>query len=178
VGEEIAPKGADDPGCFIDDDGTPYLVFGVWDFYIGRLNEDMISFAETPRKITIHNPESHYGKGKTDDKPYLHKRDSIYYLSWGCYYGMSVNIYGPYDCRGSIVLTQNVEEPHRYPNRHIGSDRHGSFFEWKGQWYYIFNDSSQTGNMFFRDSSICYLHYRPNGEMEPVRLTSQGVTLP
>ncbi len=36
-----------DPGLFIDDNGCPYIVFGTWDFYIAKLNEDMISFAET-----------------------------------------------------------------------------------------------------------------------------------
>ncbi len=178
VGDGVVPVGAYDPGVFIDDDGTPYLVFGVWTYYIARLNEDMISLAESPRSVTIVNPESHYGKGKTDDKPYLHKRNGIYYLSWGCYYGMSDNIYGPYECRGSVIMEENVDQKLRYTNRHICDDRHGSFFEWHGQWYYIYNDSSQTGNKFFRDSSLSYVYYRDNGEIEPVSIDARGVALP
>ena len=100
---------------------------GVWDFCIARLVDDMFSLAETPRKITIHNPEGPYGAGKTDDKAYLHKRGGIYYLSWGCFYGMSNQVYGPYDCRGSIIQEQNVDPAHRYKDQVITYDRHGSF---------------------------------------------------
>lgn len=178
IGDGVVPVGAYDPGVFIDDDGTPYIVFGVWDYYIARLNEDMISLAETPRKITIVNPEGPYGPGKTDDKPYLHKRGGVYYLSWGCFYGMASSVYGPYDCRGSIILEQNVPVSHRYKDHGIAYDRHGSFFQWRGQWYFICNDMSQTGTMFYRDSSVCRAQYRKNGEIEPVVVEAAGVGLP
>jgi beta-xylosidase len=177
VGDGVVSVGAYDPGIFIDDDGTPFLVFGVWDYYVARLNEDMISLAETPQKITIHNPEGPYGKGKTDDKPYLHKRAGIYYLSWGCFYGMAQSVYGPYDCRGSIILEENVAETHRYAENVITMDRHGSFFEWRGQWYYICNDMSQTGSSHFRDSSLCYVFYGSDCEIEPIRIDGTGVAL-
>ena len=172
----IATEWAYDPAIFVDDDGTPYIVFGVWDFYIARLNEDMISLAAAPRKITIHNPEGPYGPGKTDDKAYLHKRAGIYYLSWGCFYGMSANVFGPYECRGSIIREENVAPTFRYKDKVITYDRHGSFFEWRGQWYFICNDMSQTGNARFRDSSLCYVHYRTNGEIDPVRIEATGVS--
>lgn len=178
VSPDDAPAGAYDPGVFIDDDGTPYLVFGVWDYYIARLNDDMISLAETPRRLTIHNPEGPYGKGRLDDKPYLHKRAGVYYLSWGCYYSISDHVYGPYACRGSVIQEAYVDEPLRYTHAALTYDRHGSFFEWRGQWYYICNDMSQTRTEFFRDSSIGYVFYRDNGEIEPVRLTTAGVALP
>lgn len=37
---------ARDPCAFQDDDGSFYLVFGTFDYYIAKLNEDMMSFAE------------------------------------------------------------------------------------------------------------------------------------
>jgi arabinoxylan arabinofuranohydrolase len=178
IGDGVIPTGAYDPGVFIDDDGTPYIVLGVWDYYIARLNDDMISLAEPPRKIAIVNPEGPYGPGKTDDKPYLHKRGGVYYLSWGCFYAMADSVYGPYDCRGSIVVEALVPATHRYKDHGITYDRHGSFFEWRGQWYFICNDMSQTGTMFYRDSSICRVNYRSNGEIEPVVLDPAGVGLP
>ena len=52
-----------DPTVFIDDDEnkTPYILFGYTvigkDYYIARLNDDMISLAEEPRKIDIVVPE-------------------------------------------------------------------------------------------------------------------------
>lgn len=178
IGDGVVPGRAYDPGVFIDDDGTAYLVVGVWDYFIVRLNDDMISLAEPPRKITIHNPQGPYGPGKTDDKPYLHKRGGIYYLSWGCFYAMAENVYGPYDCRGLIVDQENVAPTFRYKDNVITYDRHGSFFEWRNQWYFICNDMSHTGNRFYRDSSLCYVYYRSNGEIEPVHLDAVGVALP
>ncbi|MBN1436807.1 MAG: family 43 glycosylhydrolase [Sedimentisphaerales bacterium] len=184
LGKPILAEGAvdtmiRDPGLFKDDDGTCYIVFGTMQFYIARLNEDMISLAETPRLITINNPEGPYGKGKMDDKPYLHKRDGIYYLSWGCYYGMSDSVYGDYDCRGSIVQKDRITPSLHYRGeRNIDFDRHGSFFEWRGQWYFICNEMGRTQNVFFRDSSISYVNYLPNGRIEPVNITEEGVSLP
>jgi beta-xylosidase len=166
-----------DPGLFIDDDGKPYIVFGTWNFYLAKLNEDMISLAEIPKKLEILDPEGPYGKGKTDDKPYLHKRNGIYYLSWGCYYGMAKNIYGPYQCHGSILSEENVHPSLRYKKHHITQDRHGSFFEWKGQWYFICNEMGLTQNDHFRDSSLSYVNYREDGTIEPIKIDPQGVYL-
>jgi arabinoxylan arabinofuranohydrolase len=182
LGRPLIPDGmtqteARDPGLFIDDDGQAYIVFGTWNFYMARLNEDMVSLAETPRKIAILNPEGPYGKGKTDDKPYLHKREGIYYLSWGCYYAMSNCIYGPYDCKGSIISEENVAPSLRYDKFEITHDRHGSFFEWRGQWFFICNEMGKTQSMHYRDSSISYVNYLPNGEIEPIRITEEGVSL-
>jgi len=178
IGDGVVPVGAYDPGVFIDADGTPYLVFGVWDYYIARLNDDMISLAEAPRRITIHNPAGPYGPGKTDDKPYLHRRGGIYYLSWGCFYGMADRVYGPYACCGSIITEERVAPALRYQDQAITYDRHGSFFEWRKQWYFICNDMSQTRSRFFRDSALGYVSYRHDGAIEPIRLDTAGVGLP
>jgi beta-xylosidase len=201
VGKGIIPVNPYDPGILIDDDGTPYLIFGVYDYYIARLNDDMISLAEKPRKVIVNSPEGPYGIGKTDDKSFLHKRNGIYYLSWGCFYGMSKNVYGPYDCKGSILKEENVDPELRYTDkalpieswrkvagedapveiykeRAITFDRHGSFFEWHNQWYFICNEMTATKNPFYRDSSICYVNYKKNGEIEPVKLEIEGVRLP
>ncbi|MCE5278042.1 MAG: family 43 glycosylhydrolase [Planctomycetaceae bacterium] len=173
----VAPDSRD-PGLFLDDDGEAYIVFGTWTFYIARLKDSMVALAERPRTIEIIEPQGPYGAGKTDDKPYLHKRGGIYYLSWGCYYGMSENLYGPYRCCGSIVLEENVEPEMRYKSHGLTYDRHGSFFQWRGQWYFICNDMSRIGNPVFRDSCLCYVNYRPDGSIEPVKITAAGVTLP
>jgi beta-xylosidase len=178
LSEGAVPTEIRDPGLFKDDDGEVYIVFGTWDFYIARLQEDMVSIASEPQKIAIRNPEGPYGKGKTDDKPYLHKRNGIYYLSWGCFYGMADRIAGPYECRGSIIHEGNVAAALRYKNNDITSDRHGSFFAWRGQWYFICNEMGITQSSFYRDSSISYIEYLPNGEITPVQITEAGVALP
>jgi hypothetical protein len=55
-------------------------------------------------------------------------------------------------------------------------DRHGNFFPWRNQWFYIFNDKSQPGtHTHFRNSCLAYVHYRDNGEIAPIRLDRIGV---
>lgn len=166
--EGLAPSGAYDPGVFVDADGAPYIVFGVWDYYLARLGEDMISLAGPPRKLTVLDPEGPYGAGKLDDKPYLHMRGGLYYLSWGCFYAISDKLHGPYECQGSIIREESVAEHLRYVGRPITFDRHGSFFEWRGQWCFACNDMSQTGDEHFRDTSICPIRYSSAGLIEPV----------
>lgn len=193
---------AHDPSILIEADGTAYIAVGAWNYYIAKLNDDMISLAEKPRKIIINNPQGVL-PNKTDDKPTLHKRNGIYYLSWGAYYAMSDNIYGPYDCKGPFIVEEKLDPEFKYSDlkikgfsdgkttglfrsiydhlhkkkRLITWDRHGSFFEWRGQWYFICNDVSHSRNTFFRDSVIAYVHYRDNGEIEPIRITKAGVSL-
>ena len=81
--------GSRDPGILQDDDGSNYLIFGTFQYYMARLNEDMISLAEAPRAVKVINAFGPIGAGKLDDKAFLHKYNGMYYLSWGCFYGIS-----------------------------------------------------------------------------------------
>lgn len=136
-----------DPGVFVDDDGTPYLVFGApaWaygegeGYFIARLNEDMISFAEPPRRLQLDHP--------ADDKASLHKEGGVYYLTYRNFYAVSDNVYGPYRFKGSVGVSSD----------------HGSYEKWKGQWYHSFTIQDPTD--YHRATGICYVHYRKNGEM-------------
>jgi hypothetical protein len=193
LGKPLIAKGqvrteARDPGILQEPDGTSYIVFGVFTFHIARLNSDMSSLAETPRPIKIHGATGPYGPGKTDDKPFLHRRGDKYYLSWGCFYGVSDSPYGPYDCKGSIIRQAFVDPEFRNvppmsdlpaqfrPVDMLVSDRHGSFFDLNGQSYFICNDFSQPGSgPYFRNSVLAYVKYRRNGEIAPVRLRAIGV---
>merc|ERR1712070_669709 len=59
------------------------------------------------------------------------------------------------------------------------TDRHGSFLEHRGQWYFFSNDRSHSGDMghegVFRDTVGCYIHFRANGTMDPCYIDGQGV---
>src|SRR6476469_7935632 len=46
--------------AIFEDKGNHYIIFGVWDYYIAKLNDDMISLAEKPRKLFINNPKGPY----------------------------------------------------------------------------------------------------------------------
>jgi beta-xylosidase len=68
LGKPLVPKGLTpvaerDPAIFQQADGTAYLVFGCWDYYIARLGDDRISLAEPPRKISFDRVDGPYGPG-------------------------------------------------------------------------------------------------------------------
>ncbi len=180
---DMTPTHEYDMGVFKDTSGDYYIVFGVWDYYIAKLNKDMISLAEEPRKITINNPRGPYNldgnntEKPTDDKPFMHVRNGKYYLSWGCFYAMANNPYGPFDYTGSVMDSTSFKEGLESPTWPTGplQGRHGSFFEWNNQWYFAYCDISQTGNRYFRDTFISYVHYKDNGEMALVRVDGIGV---
>ncbi len=180
-GAWIAGDAADtdvyDPGFLQLDNGELYIVFGVWDYYIARVADDMSGLAETPRKVEITNPAGPYGKGKTDDKPFLHKRGNLFYLSWGCFYATSKNLYGPYDYKGCLVTEEKMETSFRAKTWPHGPQqgRHGSFFDWRGQSYFMYCDMSFSGNRYYRGSWISYVHYHENGQIAPIEITADAV---
>jgi arabinoxylan arabinofuranohydrolase len=167
------PTAAREPAILQKEDGTTYLIFGCWDYYIARLNDDMISLAQTPRKLELDRKLGPYGPGKTDDKPFLHEYNGKYYLSWGCFYAMADNVYGPYAYKGCIITNDRTEPEFRTK---LVFDRHGSFFELHHQWYFICNDQRWPGtSAHYRDSVISYVHHRDNGEIDPVYIDRLGV---
>jgi arabinoxylan arabinofuranohydrolase len=180
--EGLVPTDPYDPGI-VEFDGDYYIFFGVWDFYIARLNEDMISLAETPKKIIINNPRGPYNQdgmneeNPTDDKAFIHRYKEKFYLSWGCFYAMSDHLCGPYDYVDAIMNDSGFAEGYKEPTWPHGfkQGRHGSFFEMNNQWYFAYDDMSQTGTRYFRSAFISYVHYRENGEIAPIRVDGTGV---
>jgi hypothetical protein len=154
----------------------------------------MISLAEAPRLLSILDKEGPYGKGSTDDKPFMHRRGDLYYLSWGSYYAIGTSPYGPFRCKGALLQPEHVDPtflndsasheppgspPRLRPKNWLNYDRHGSFFEWRGRWFFACNDQSQPGaTEFFRRSVLCDVDYLADGTIAPLKLTRQGVAAP
>ena len=67
-----------DPAVFQDDDGSYYLISGVFEYRIMRLGDDLVSIAEEPRLVNVSNALGPYG-AETDDKPFIHKANGLYY---------------------------------------------------------------------------------------------------
>ena len=68
-------------------------------FHQAKLNPDMVSFAEKLRPVKINHLQH------KDDKPFLHKMEGRYYLSWGCWYAVGNSPYGPFNFSGSVINT-------------------------------------------------------------------------
>lgn len=156
----LTPGKEYDPTVWVDDNGKAYIIFGHYredssnlNYYIAKLNDDMVSLAETPRVIEI---KGDINVLKGNDKPNVHKYNGLYYLSAGMHYATSDDIYGPYTRRGNSG------------NNKYGMDSraHGNYFKWNNQWFNTwchFHLGKENGR--FRESYITYLHYRKNGEM-------------
>ena len=85
-------------------------------------------------------------------------------------------MYGPYRYRGSVIDAAYVAPKFRRDRIELHYDRHGNFFQFNGQWYYVANDYSQPGRTrYFRDAVMGYVHYRDNGDIAPVRIDEVGV---
>jgi hypothetical protein len=181
IAEGLVQTEARDPGILQDADGANYIVFGTFRYFIARLGEDMVSLAETPRPLKVANAVGPYAKGLTDDKPFLHRRGDLYYLSWGSYYAIGRSPYGPFETQGSVLSAATTDPELRLvrPGARydaLNYDRHGSFFEMNGQWYFACNDQATPGaTEHFRNSAISYVHYRADGTIAPVRLDTVGV---
>ncbi|WP_248722509.1 family 43 glycosylhydrolase [Seonamhaeicola sp. ML3] len=158
--EDLTPIKEYDPSVLVDDDNEAYIVFGHHrsnhpDFYymIAKLSEDMISLAETPKEVKIIGDAKVLGGS---DKPTLHKRNGIFYLSAGSHYATSKNIYGPYTKVGNSGNS----------NYGLDGKAHGNYFDWNDQSFHTwchFHLGKDVAR--YRESYISYLHYKDNGEM-------------
>ena len=160
--EDLTPIKEYDPTVLVDDDTdkTAYIAFGHFrttdpDYYycIAKLNNDMISLAETPKEIKIVGDADVLGG---NDKPTLHKRNGIYYLSAGSHYATSKNVYGPYTKIGN---SGNGEYG-------LSNPAHGNYFDWNNQSFHVwchFHLGKDVAR--YRESYMSYLHYKDNGEM-------------
>lgn len=153
LGKPIIPPGLTrsreqhDPTIYVEDDAahTPYIVFGASfesTYFIARLNEDMISLAETPRPIG--------SAGYKSDQNYLFKHNGIYYLTFNNNrYVTSRELYGPYETK---VRSAG------------GNGGHGLYFSWHNQWFRTTNIQWKPP-FKFRKTLMTYVHFREDGSL-------------
>jgi arabinoxylan arabinofuranohydrolase len=170
-----------DPSVFIDDDSTAYLLFGMNDLNIVKLNKDMISFRDTVRQI----------KGVTNffEAVWMHKYKGKYYVSYSgqfdstgagkILYAISDNPYGPYEYKGPLLDEMN------------SGTNHHSIVHFQGKWYIFYHSSdlyysqhseekpvvNWEGKSPFR-RSVCVdrLYYNEDGTIKKVIPTKEGVS--
>lgn len=141
-----------DPSIFVDDDLTPYIVYGEKGYKIARLKESMIALDEEPKDIVI-NKTTHF---PDTDKNALHKYKDTYYLSCSGYYATSKNIYGPYETQGVVGEGWGIDT----------GFGHGDFFTWKGDWYHVWTTYRDRDYDRIRDNYITTVSYDENGVMK------------
>ncbi len=150
LGKPLVPSF--DPTIFVDDDNTPYIVYGEHTYNIARLKDNMIELDETPKEITINRTTTF----PATDKNSLHKHNGIYYLSCSGYYATSKNIYGPYETKGLVGKGFGIDTAYG----------HGDFFKFKKQWYHVWCKYKDRSKDRIRDCFIAPVQYDKNGLMQ------------
>ncbi|MBN2805290.1 MAG: glycoside hydrolase family 43 protein [Prolixibacteraceae bacterium] len=161
-----------DPTVLIDDDGTPWMMWGNGDFYMVKLRRNMVELDGEITKVPFRN---------VAEGPWLFKRGEIYY-----------NVYAA-DAPGvqpeqiAYATAPSITGPWTYGGLLTGSAKHGftihpSVIEFKGQWYFFYHDGSYSlngtpGGDCRRQVCVEYLYFNKDGSIKPITLTTEGVSV-
>ena len=151
-----------DPSLFIDEDNTPYLIWGGrGSVLIGVLNEDLRSIK--PESIVNVSEQIHGYEG-----PFLHKYNSKYYLTYPALdnekwpqrmcHAISENPLGPYSAKGVYI--------DEYPG-HSGTI-HGSVTFFKGKWLAFYHSGWVSGTETSRSLMMDEITYAEDGKINAI----------
>ena len=153
-----------DPTVFIDDNGRAYLFWGNGSCKWIRLKENMIE-ADGPIHTFI--PENYI------EGPWVYKREGLYYLVYAgagtkpemIEYCTAESPEGPWTYRG--IIAGNA------PNSFT---IHPGIIDYKGKTYFFYhNGLLPTGGSYRRSICIDYMYYNPDGTIQKVVQTKEGV---
>lgn len=156
-----------DADLFIDDDETPYLLWGQGKCWIVPLAEDMVSFASPPVCLS---DELYRSQGKdprqTDngiynEGPHLQKVDGSYLLTWSNYdtrdpryqicYAVSDHVFGPYRAPEDNRVTR--------PSERFFGTGHASMTKFKDEWVLCYHRLIDPEHSLLRETCISKIDF-------------------
>lgn len=179
VTNQMTPKGTHswediDPTVLTDDDGTSWIAWGNRQAYIAKLKPNMIEIDGPITEIT----PPHFEEG-----PWLHKRGSIYYLTYA-----SLDRSKHTDERVSYATAPSIQGPWTYRGELTGSGKnsftiHPGIARFRGRWYLFLHNAALRigeldGALGRRAVTAEHLQYNKDGTMRRVEQTAAGVTAP
>jgi beta-xylosidase len=151
-----------DPSVFIDDNGQAYLFWGNGSCKWAKLKKNMIELQDS---IHTFKPQNY------TEAPWIYKRNGLYYLVYAANFPETIeyctakSIEGPWDYRG--VIQDRVKN---------SSTTHPGIIDYKGKSYFFYhNGVLPTGGNFRRSVCLDYLYYNPDGTIQKVVQTIEGV---
>lgn len=168
------PCGGIDPAIFIDDDGQAYYYWGQLFSHGVKLNEDMISFDREQIVDDLVTEEKHFfhegsSMRKIGDTYYYVYADMERGKPTSLGYSTSKSPMGPFTY-GGIIIDNDGCDPASWNN-------HGSIECFNGQWYVFYHRCSR-GCQQYRRLCIEPITINPDGSIDEVKMTSQGVGEP
>ncbi len=162
-----------DPAVLIDDDGQAYLTFGTRVPKMVKLKADMIHTDGPIIDLAVTGFPADDAKKKYGEAPFLHKHNGLYYFSFSTgwpgqiVYATSKSPMGPYAYRGVILDYLKI------------STNHQAIIEHGGRSYLFYHDNLMPGGGSFKRSiAIEPLTYEPDGTINEVHRTAEGVDKP
>lgn len=156
-----------DPAVFIDDDGTPYILWGNKQCYIARLKPNMIEIDGEVKRI--HLGEDH----PFTEAPWLWKYNGRYYLAYASEwpekiaYAIADDIYGPYKPMGVISEIAGNS-----------NTTHPAIVKFRNQWLFIsHNGGLDGGGSGSRSVIIEPMEYNPDGTIRKIHPSSEGINM-
>lgn len=160
-----------DPAIFIDDDNTPYIIWGNRECYIAKLKDNMLEIDGKIHQIDINTLSAQVGYPAYTEGPWLHKRDGKYYLSYAAgwpekiAYAMADNVFGPYKPMG--VISEMAGN---------SNTTHPAIVNYHNQWLFIsHNGALPDGDGYKRSVIMEPMAYRADGTIKPIPPTAKGV---
>ncbi len=153
-----------DPTILIDDDGTPYIIWGNQQCYYAKLKDNMIELDGEIRQIDI---------PRFTEAPWVHKYQGKYYLTYASEwpekiaYAVAENIGGPYTPKGIISEIAGNS-----------NTTHPAIVNFRDQWlFFSHNGGLPDGGSYSRSIIAEPLGYNADGSIRFIPATAEGVGL-
>jgi beta-xylosidase len=163
-----------DPTVFIDDDGTPWLMWGHFTCFLVKLKPSMIELDGPITTIELPN----FTEG-----PWLFKRAGRYYLAYA-----SIDEQEQGNERIAYAMAPTITGPWTYQGLITGETRnsftiHPGIIAFKGQWYFFYHDALLSigdlhGATGRRAIAVEYLYFNEDGTIRAIEQTDAGIGTP
>ena len=151
-----------DPAIFVDDDGTPYIIWGNRECYYAKLKDNMIEIDGDVHRLQLH---------EYTEAPWVHKYNGKYYLTYATQwpekiaYAVADNIGGPYTYMGIISEIAGNS-----------NTTHPAIVKFKNKWiFFSHNGGLSEGTSYSRSVIAEPLNYDRHGKIMNIPPTTNGV---
>ena len=152
-----------DPAILIDDDGTPYIIWGNKECYYAKLKDNMIEIDGEVHQINV---------PRFTEAPWVHKYQGKYYLTYASEwpekisYAVADQIGGPYTPMGIISEIAGNS-----------NTTHPAIVQFKGQWlFFSHNGGLSDGTSYSRSVIAEPMNYNADGSIQNIPATAKGVS--
>lgn len=159
-----------DPAVYIDDDGQAWIFWGNRECYYAKLKDNMIEIDGEVKLVKLHGIDH---SSRFTEAPWIHKHNGVYYLTYASEFPEKIR----------YAVADNIEGPYMYKgilNEIAGNSNtnHQAIVEFKSKWLFIYHNGAidPGGTSYSRSVCVDFMHHNPNGTIEKIQMSTEGVT--